>query len=52
MPKPRIAVVGATGAVGSVLRSILQERGHDDVRYFASARRRAMRPAPAPDADW
>jgi aspartate-semialdehyde dehydrogenase len=36
--RPRIAVVGATGAVGSVLRSILQERGHDDVRYFASAR--------------
>jgi aspartate-semialdehyde dehydrogenase len=34
----RIAVVGATGAVGTVLRSILQERGYTDVRYFASAR--------------
>jgi aspartate-semialdehyde dehydrogenase len=32
------AVVGATGAVGSVLRGILRERGYDDVRYFASAR--------------
>jgi aspartate-semialdehyde dehydrogenase len=36
--KPRIAVVGATGAVGSVLRSILHDRGYDDVRYFASGR--------------
>jgi aspartate-semialdehyde dehydrogenase len=35
---PSLAVVGATGAVGSVLRGILRERGHDDVRYFASAR--------------
>jgi aspartate-semialdehyde dehydrogenase len=35
---PRAAVVGATGAVGSVLRGILRERGYDDVRYFASAR--------------
>jgi aspartate-semialdehyde dehydrogenase len=33
-----VAVVGATGAVGSVLRGILRERGHDDVCYFASAR--------------
>src|SRR5438552_822940 len=33
---PRIGVVGATGAVGSVLRSLLA--GRDDVRYFASAR--------------
>ena len=38
MRNPRIAVVGATGAVGSVLRSILQDRGYDDVRYFASGR--------------
>ena len=35
---PRIAVVGATGAVGGVLRGILRERGYDDVRFFASAR--------------
>jgi aspartate-semialdehyde dehydrogenase len=35
---PSVAVVGATGAVGGVLRSILRERGLDDVRYFASAR--------------
>src|SRR4051812_35824520 len=35
---PRIAVVGATGAVGGVLRGILRERGYDDVRLFASAR--------------
>ncbi len=34
----RVAVVGATGAVGGVLRVILRERGHEDVRYFASAR--------------
>jgi aspartate-semialdehyde dehydrogenase len=34
----RIAVVGATGAVGGVLRGILAERGYDDVRLFASAR--------------
>jgi aspartate-semialdehyde dehydrogenase len=33
-----VAVVGATGAVGAVLRSILSERGYDQVRYFASAR--------------
>jgi aspartate-semialdehyde dehydrogenase len=35
---PSVAVVGATGAVGGVLRGILRERGYDDVRYFASAR--------------
>jgi len=33
---PRIGVVGATGAVGGVLRDLL--RGRDEVRYFASAR--------------
>jgi aspartate-semialdehyde dehydrogenase len=38
VPIPSVAVVGATGAVGSVLRGILRERGYDDVRYFASAR--------------
>jgi aspartate-semialdehyde dehydrogenase len=38
MREARIAVVGATGAVGGVLRGILAERGYDDVRLFASAR--------------
>jgi aspartate-semialdehyde dehydrogenase len=33
---PSVGVLGATGAVGGVLRDIL--RGWDDVRYFASAR--------------
>ena len=36
--KPRIGVVGATGAVGGVLLDILRERGYDDVKLFASAR--------------
>jgi len=36
----RVAVVGATGQVGSVMRSILQERNVplDEVRFFASSR--------------
>jgi aspartate-semialdehyde dehydrogenase len=34
----RIGVVGATGAVGRVTLALLQERGHDNVRAFASAR--------------
>jgi aspartate-semialdehyde dehydrogenase len=38
MPEPRIGVVGATGAVGSVARSLLRERGYGDVRLFASSR--------------
>ncbi|MFN2472154.1 MAG: Asd/ArgC dimerization domain-containing protein [Gaiellaceae bacterium] len=38
MRDARIAVVGATGAVGAVLRGILRERGCEDVRYLASAR--------------
>jgi aspartate-semialdehyde dehydrogenase len=33
---PRAAIVGATGAAGSVLRGLLAD--WDDVRYFASAR--------------
>ena len=33
---PRVGVLGATGAVGAVLRDLL--RDWDDVRYFASAR--------------
>ncbi|HEX3839453.1 MAG TPA: aspartate-semialdehyde dehydrogenase [Acidimicrobiales bacterium] len=36
----RVAVVGATGQVGTVMRSILEERGFpiDELRLFASAR--------------
>ena len=33
---PRVGVLGATGAVGGVLRELLKD--WDDVRYFASAR--------------
>jgi aspartate-semialdehyde dehydrogenase len=35
---PRIAVVGATGAVGRVTIDLLLERGFDDVSVFASER--------------
>jgi aspartate-semialdehyde dehydrogenase len=35
---PRVGVVGATGAVGTVTLQLLAERGFDDVRAFASAR--------------
>ena len=38
MASPRIGVVGVTGAVGTIVARLLRERGHDDVRYFASAR--------------
>ncbi len=38
MPSPRIGVVGATGAVGTVTLELLAERGFGDVRAFASAR--------------
>ena len=38
MPDPRIAVVGATGAVGGVTLELLKERGYKHVRAFASAR--------------
>ena len=38
MPDPRIAVVGATGAVGGVTLQLLKERGYEHVRAFASAR--------------
>src|SRR6478609_8629190 len=34
----RIGVVGATGAVGTVTLELLQQRGFDHVRVFASAR--------------
>ncbi len=36
--RPRIGVVGATGAVGTVTLELLRERGYRDVRLFASAR--------------
>jgi aspartate-semialdehyde dehydrogenase len=36
--RPRIGVVGATGAVGTVTLGLLAERGYDDVRAFASPR--------------
>jgi aspartate-semialdehyde dehydrogenase len=38
MPEPRFGIVGATGAVGTVARSILSERSYGDVRLFASER--------------
>jgi aspartate-semialdehyde dehydrogenase len=39
MPSPpRIGVVGATGAVGTITLQLLRERGWTDVRAFASAR--------------
>ena len=38
MPEPRIAVVGATGAVGGVTLQLLRERGYGQVRALASAR--------------
>ena len=38
MSEPRIGVVGATGAVGSVTLELLAERGFNDVRAFASSR--------------
>jgi aspartate-semialdehyde dehydrogenase len=35
---PRLGVVGATGAVGTVTLQLLSERGYEQVRAFASAR--------------
>jgi aspartate-semialdehyde dehydrogenase len=35
---PRVGIVGATGAVGTVTLELLAERGYADVRAFASAR--------------
>ncbi len=34
----RIAVIGATGAVGTITMQLLRERGYENVRAFASAR--------------
>jgi aspartate-semialdehyde dehydrogenase len=42
---PRLAVVGATGAVGAVTLELLAERGYEDVRAFASARSAGSRVA-------
>jgi aspartate-semialdehyde dehydrogenase len=38
VPEPRIAVVGATGAVGRVTLQLLRERGYEHVRALVSAR--------------
>ena len=38
MPDARVAVIGATGAVGAVTMQLLRERGYGNVRAFASAR--------------
>jgi aspartate-semialdehyde dehydrogenase len=38
VPEPRIAVVGATGAVGGVTLQLLRERGYGQVRALASPR--------------
>src|SRR5881409_1415758 len=43
MASPRIGVVGATGAVGTITLSLLRERGYEHVRVFASARSAGMR---------
>lgn len=42
---PRLGVVGATGAVGTVTLELLAERGYDDVRAFASGRSAGSRVA-------
>ena len=36
--KPRIGIVGATGAVGTVTLGLLSQRGYTNVRAFASSR--------------
>jgi aspartate-semialdehyde dehydrogenase len=38
LPQPRVGVVGASGAVGTVTLELLAERGFENVRAFASAR--------------
>ncbi|HET8743494.1 MAG TPA: Asd/ArgC dimerization domain-containing protein [Gaiella sp.] len=43
--RPRIGVVGATGAVGTVTLGLLAERGYEDVRAFASSRSAGARVA-------
>ena len=48
--QPRIGVIGATGAVGTVTLALLAERGYESVRAFASARS-AGSTVPFGDAD-
>ncbi|MGZ4388864.1 MAG: aspartate-semialdehyde dehydrogenase [Gaiellaceae bacterium] len=38
MPSARVAVVGSTGAVGTLVVELLQQRGFDNLRLFASER--------------
>jgi aspartate-semialdehyde dehydrogenase len=38
MSSPRIGVIGATGAVGTITLQLLAERGYENVRAFASGR--------------
>jgi aspartate-semialdehyde dehydrogenase len=44
--QPTIGVVGSTGAVGKVTVGLLQERGYENVRLFASARSAGKRQGP------
>ena len=48
--QPRIGVVGATGAVGTVTLGLLAARGYEHVRAFASARSAGSRLAYGDDA--
>jgi aspartate-semialdehyde dehydrogenase len=50
MSEPRIGVVGATGAVGTVTLQLLGARGFGQVRAFASSRS-AGRPVPYADGE-
>ncbi|HSP71228.1 MAG TPA: hypothetical protein VLN26_02605, partial [Gaiellaceae bacterium] len=38
MANPRVGVVGSTGAVGTLVVDLLQQRGFDNLRLFASGR--------------
>jgi aspartate-semialdehyde dehydrogenase len=38
LAEPRIGVVGATGAVGTITLELLRERGYREIRVFASGR--------------
>ncbi len=38
MASPRVAVVGSTGAVGTIVTRMLLDRGYENLRLFASAR--------------
>jgi aspartate-semialdehyde dehydrogenase len=38
LASPRIAVIGSTGAVGTLVVELLQQRGYDNLRLFASGR--------------